>query len=454
MNKNHIAVLSFILLIPAASASESNFRIDSFKLLSDDLNFVRIEISGKGKPEKDLCLTGSAKSNDGTIYSFSHMPSLIEAGEQPGTFISVIRVTPPIGAGPRKSDVLFVLAASCVGQSNVVANKRFDWPHEWAREWPPGYGQVNPARDSALAVPEKIFEENVLSEDFVTIDNLLKKWGQQEERDQDGDWKLSSFSKALETSYTQSINPLYWEQSQQRIKRWKVVSPKTGGLAEARYWLDYAWSIRGWKSASNTDPYAMKLFYQRLKKAEQALMAVRTIKDSNPVWYEMYLRVVVDMKKDTKFTESIFDEAIKTYPYYIPLYRIMTDYWADPRENLKDWKELDKLVNRATAYTFETDGDSNYARIYGALAWHKNDSENIFQNSPVSWSKMKSAFETMIKRYPSPFNLNEFAFLACQANDKTTFLTLRPRIEKQLMPELWPSNTSIDLCQQKFMQKS
>jgi hypothetical protein len=64
---------------------------------------------------------------------------------------------------------------------------------------------------------------------------------------------------------------------------------------------------------------------------------------------------------------------------------------------------------------------------------------------------MKRGFEDIIRRSPhSAWNINNFAAFACMAGDKQTFQSLRFRIGKTIMPDAWPSNYSLDLCEHKF----
>jgi len=45
---------------------------------------------------------------------------------------------------------------------------------------------------------------------------------------------------------------------------------------------------------------------------------------------------------------------------------------------------------------------------------------DLFNDSEVSWPKLKKAFEDLNARYPDEWNKNLFATFACRARDKET----------------------------------
>ena len=94
------------------------------------------------------------------------------------------------------------------------------------------------------------------------------------------------------------------------------------------------------------------------------------------------------------------------------------------------------------------------ARIFQTLSSRliqENEEFNLFRDSLATWPEMKRGFEDIIRRSPhSAWNINNFAAFACMAGDKQTFQSLRFRIGKTIMPDAWPSNYSLDLCEHKF----
>ena len=444
MNKTlRTAFFIYFFIVSDVIALETKISIDSFKVISSSKSAVNVEVSGINKSGMKICIAGAAKSSKGVIESQTYFHSPAEINAKSGQFTTSVLVARPTGTEPKKTDVLFFIAQSCnKNLKDIIASRQFDWPVYW--------DAVAKAPNKIPEIPFETFQEKIISLEFKSLDDLLEKWNTQEARDADGAWKLSGFTYALEYScYLGSKN---WDKCFERIQYWKTVSPKTAGLAEAKYWSDYAWNVRGGRYATNIDPYAMKLFSNRMKKAELALMEVNSIKKKNPVWYEIYLGIAIDTKRDYKFIKKVFDESVKGHPTYLPIYSVMSSYWVSPWEGRENWKELDNLINTATAFTFETDSDSNYARLYSKLAYNLKYSESIFQSSFVSWSKMKKSYDTIINKYPSPDNLNTYAFLACQANDKNTFLKLWPRLGNYFNPNVWPHNYSPDLCENKFLQ--
>jgi hypothetical protein len=71
----------------------------------------------------------------------------------------------------------------------------------------------------------------------------------------------------------------------------------------------------------------------------------------------------------------------------------------------------------------------------------------LFRDSQANWPDMKRSFEDLMRAYPhSALIANNFAAAACMADDKKTFRALRLKIGKALTRESWPTNHSLDLC--------
>lgn len=248
-----------------------------------------------------------------------------------------------------------------------------------------------------------------------------------------------------------------WKDNIALIKRWRQFNRKSpwAAIAEAKYWSAYAWHIRGGcTDCEDVDPVAMKIFHERMQQAEQVLKDSKGFASDNPLWYETYLDIVIDTKRDEKFVQSLFDEGIRKFPHFQQLYVVMSYQWTPLYGGKADWKKVDELANYAVKLTSDTDGTSNFAWVYARISFQLRIEVDILQESLVSWSKMRDSFKEMIERYPGDENLNDFAAFACRAGDKDAYLFVRPKIQDRIIPEKWPSNYPLDLCDHRFMQYS
>jgi hypothetical protein len=433
-------------LKPAEPAQTRNVSIDSFLVAKTNPDSVEIELTGSNDGSMgQLCLGAISKSRDGIVRSIGYPPYMFPMGQQ--VRITAKVMSPP-GSQQSHTDTLVVIVYQC--GKEVILSRKFDWPYIW----PVRSANLSSDNTEELADPNpwQIFFQNLNELDFASLDALTEKWNNPKERDKNGEWKLDSFRSAL--NYPARNKD--WHGGLERIQQWRKYNQGSPGaaIAEAKYWVGYAWHIRGYDDNSEVDPVAMRVFHERMKRAEQVLDDSKAFASNNPLWYETYLEILVDEKRDDKSIESIFNDGILKHPYFQPLYVDMAKRWSPWSGENSDWHKVDEVVNRAVTVTGDIDGGTNYARLYAQINDQQKVEFDLFQDSQASWPRMRSSFEELVKRYPSDDNLNTFAVFACRAGDKTAYLGIRPRIQGHIVSGKWPSNYSIDLCDHRFMQYS
>jgi hypothetical protein len=428
---------------------QSKVSIDSFRVVNAGPDSVEIELAGSNDGSQgQLCLGASAKSRDGIVRSPGFTPYVLPLGHP---FHIPVKVTRPSGTGQLHTDALAVKVYPC--GKDVMLSRIFDWPYDWpARAEDHSGGEASGNAGPVADYPWQIFFQDMSELDFASLDMLIERWNNPSERDRNGEWKLNGFSDAL--NYFTQISD--WHGNLERIRKWRNFNPKSPGaaIAEAKYWVAYGWYIRGYEYNTDVDPVAIKVFHQRMQRAEQILRESRGYAANNPLWYETYLEISVDDRRDDKFTAQMFDEGVRKYPYFQPLYVEMAKRWSPWSGENADWQKVDDLVNLAAEQTKPLDGNIDYALLYAKINDGQKIEFNLFQDSLASWPRMRDAFEQWVKRYPSDDNFNEFAAYACRAGDKEAYLGVRPKIQGHIVKGKWPSNYSIDLCDHSFMQYS
>ena len=107
----------------------------------------------------------------------------------------------------------------------------------------------------------------------------------------------------------------------------------------------------------------------------------------------------------------------------------------------------------AVKRTQATDGVTMYARLYWIYAAIEHD--RSFRDLGIPWAKMKAGFEDLVARYPSAWNINNYASFACRANDKQAFLRLLPKLTPtSLRLDAWPTGFSFDNCKESFTSRT
>ncbi|MGO9445299.1 MAG: hypothetical protein ACLPXB_11045 [Thiobacillaceae bacterium] len=297
------------------------------------------------------------------------------------------------------------------------------------------------------------FSDNLKDEDFAALDAAMEEWNSPKERDPDGEWTLDG-CRSVFVNYSDRD----WKKRLQRIQDWRASNKKSPGaaIAEATYWVAYAWRIRDSEYAGDVERVALRIFGERMRRAEQVLKNSKSYASSNPLWYEIYLDVAVATKRKEAFVVHLFEEGVRRYPYFEPLYTDMASFWAPYAPTVRDkadWRKVNRVVNQAVVLTADMDGISNYARIYAELNAKQGREFDLFRDGLVPWPALRDSFEDLVKRYPSANNLNEFAGFACQAGDKDTFVRLKLQMKGRVVPDKWPGNYSPDLCDHMFSRR-
>jgi Domain of unknown function (DUF4034) len=259
---------------------------------------------------------------------------------------------------------------------------------------------------------------------------------------------LSAYANAFNTRLA---NPPDWDAVGQKIQRWRSDRPysRAAAITEAIYWEQYAWNARGNGYASTVTDEGWSLFNERLKKAETALNESRSLASESPLWRATFLEVGNGLNwPKPRLLQEFADGVAKDrtfLPFYTKMARFLSPKWGG------DWRLVDEFVKQAVKDTQGDLSSSMYARIYMSVDTCNCGGFNLFRDTQANWTDMKRGFEDLVRLFPhSDWNFNKFAAYACIADDKQTFLSLRFRLAKTIVPAAWPSNRSVDLCEHQF----
>ena len=235
-----------------------------------------------------------------------------------------------------------------------------------------------------------------------------------------------------------------------QIRRWSDRIPRSrhASIVEALYWRGYAWYARGSGYANAVSEKGWELYRERTALAVRALEEGREYAGVNPFWQSVNIYLAWDQNRPLAEIWALYADAVRRDPWFPSSYFAMA-YRMTPRwgGNIVEYR---KFVEDAVKRTTATDGATMYARLYAVYA----DTEYYdqkFADLGIPWSKMKTGFEDLIARYPTPRNVNLYARFACQANDKQAFLKLLPKLTpKDLRPDEWTSGYNLDNCKEMF----
>lgn len=427
--------------------------VESVNVVATDPTMAEVELVLSNATHDALYLTATAKSRDGVVRAAPAAPDDVVPRGRHQHITLFIRRPPGTGAAEH-TDVLWVSAQAMDGSG--VIRTAVDWPHDW-----PALAQPGAAQDpSSLLMREDdagAFYASLDEEDFAAVDLLLQEWNTPEQRNPNGEWKLEGFRAAID----QMVLSRKWDEVRAILGRWQRAYPHSPGaaLARAEAWWRYAWTLRSCAcgSAERGDPATLRLFRQRLRRAQHVLSASRRDAGASPLWYEEGLAILGDGKHDkasSRAATRLFAAGIARFPQYPPLYLALADFWAPTDGAGTDWAKVEAVADLVARQTRATDGDDNYAWLYAQLSAHQQIEVDMVRDTALSWPRMRAAFGELVKRHPSADNYNLFAIFACRARDQHSYLNARMKIRGHVERDLWPSNYPVDVCDHRFMQQT
>lgn len=268
----------------------------------------------------------------------------------------------------------------------------------------------------------------------------------------DGRSRLTALEQAI---ISVADSPKDWSLPPYQAKQYRKAFPKSPipPIVEAYYWTLYGWEARGTGYADTISPDGYKLFQQRLRNAERVLLEAKSYAAESPLWYSAMLHVLRGLENPTADPVQVFEEGIRRFPSYYPIYFEMTTsllpWWSG------NWDVIDQLAAIAVKQTSKEQGNSLYARIY----WNLNGlihgrPLSLFKDTKAKWPMMKLGFQDLVRLTPnSLWNRVNYLAFACVAGDRETFLQVRKTFPDGVVVSLWPQITSLDICEQKFGYK-
>lgn len=294
-----------------------------------------------------------------------------------------------------------------------------------------------------------VFVEDAFKESnpkFEKLDSTIKMLSNQDCKLLDGQPTLNFIVNGFKEAYKR-INPTL---VLPKIHMLQKAHPEAAYpfLAEATYWIDYAWVARGGGFASSVTEENWKLFYARMKNAQTVLIRNKVVGSTMPAWYEYMVKIQMMLDDSQEEQDKIFFEGVERYKNFLPLY-ISKRNALEPKWG-GSWEAIDKFINWSVNNTKDTQGLRMYALLYFGVHDNMLADLNFWKETLVKWPKFKQGLEDLTRLAPkSQYNLNIYASMACEANDKKTYLKVRSKISEPIVWN-WQYYSSVDICDAKY----
>jgi len=322
------------------------------------------------------------------------------------------------------------------------------------------------AADPAASVPESTAQDTSAffkepawlgqkyfgANEFAKLDALVADLTKSGTRTDDGRFalylltlKLDEWLKLWTAEDDKSMND--------KLEAWKQEFPDSSlqPIVAAMHMQATAWRVRGLGYASTVTEEGWRLFRERNNRAWNILIDHKKESAAIPTWYELAISIGIDANIPDDTLRKLFDEGIHRHPGYHPIYFTFARQFA-PRWG-GNYADADEFILQQTAAKTNPEGEILYARLYWLIDQYENGSPGFFEDSLVSWPRMRKGFERMMAAYPkSAWNQANFAMFACRARDATTYGLLRPKINAGQFEAAAPDGISLEVCDARFMK--
>lgn len=235
----------------------------------------------------------------------------------------------------------------------------------------------------------------------------------------------------------------YWDAAEKKAKEWVVLRPNSvlAAIALSQAYLGHGFAYRGTGYATSVRKEDWDQFRAYTERAFKALAIQTELAKDDPNWHWAMLAVG---RLQSWPSDRYFDfarAALDKFPDYYDL------YFEVAEKRLPQWggslEEVAQFAEDAVKRTHATEGRSLYARIYWSVYNYIGPNS---LHADVDWSKIRVGFDDVVKRYPSAWNLNFYARMACDAGDKPTAKRLLTRIADNVDPSAWASRSAWRRC--------
>lgn len=278
--------------------------------------------------------------------------------------------------------------------------------------------------------------------DFTELERQNALYKQPGRVDPDGTSQLELFRKGLLEVFENEVknSEAYLSQLDTLTLQWAKARPASAlaHILHAQALVQHGWSYRGRGYADKVSPEAWKEFIAYQQRALQYLKEHADVAFTDSYAHYVMLQIGRGLGWAPKQMMAIADEGVKRNPNDVNLYSqvafgLLPKWGGTPRL-------LDDYIKQVTERTRAAFGMGMYARLYSAAA-DDQFGHALFENSFADWNKIKQGYEDTLARYPNnPLRMNRYAYLACLAKDKDTFLRLLDKLGEGIELSEWGSN--------------
>jgi hypothetical protein len=302
--------------------------------------------------------------------------------------------------------------------------------------------------------PEWLGPEYLSEEQYAKLDALAEQLAASGELAEDGRPQLYKLARAL-AGYFETVPESFDWVWPGKFKEWRQRSPTSAlvDIAEAMQVHALAWRARGHGFSSSVTPEGWKLFAERNARAWELMVAAKNPASPRAIWYQLAIDIALDADRDPSEVAALFNEGIKRFPDYFPLYfsyaRQYSPRWGG------SYQAADTFIRAQVAAKTNHLGDVLYTRLYWLIDQYNGADPDFFSDSRVDWIRMRTGFQSLMKQFPKgAWNQANFVSFACRAGDGPTYFKWRKTVDASEFQNAAPDGISLEICDARFTQKT
>jgi hypothetical protein len=304
-----------------------------------------------------------------------------------------------------------------------------------------------------MKTPQWLGQQYVGASDWDKLETLVESLAASGERADDGRFQLYLLTFSLRNWLE------LWDEDQDAGFQQKFVEYRTekpgsafAPILEAMQVHATAWRARGRGFSSSVTPEGWALFRERNKAAWKMIRAAKASSSRLPTWYEQAIAIGMDAGAADEQVAALFMEGIERFPGYHPLYfsyaRQFSPRWGG------NYADADAFIRSQVAAKTNPEGEVLYARLYWLLDQNGGGDPDFFEDSLVSWPRMRAGFELLMQRFPKGArNQASLASFACRAGDSVTYTKWRATLDLGEFKDVAPEGVVLEVCDARFFKK-
>lgn len=249
--------------------------------------------------------------------------------------------------------------------------------------------------NDALGLVRYSVKKYMSESNFASLESLAKKCAERPKASPNGYTHTDIFFDAFDMNGLTEPEFKTW---QEKFQKWRALYPNSdvATLAEAFYWLEYAWVARGSGYANTVSDEGWRRFSMRQQKAKALLDSIPQ-KQRTPSWYVCMLRLAQNLEMPDEEHNKLYGEAITAFPGSTSVYfRQAIDYLPRWGGSAELWEQFAAESIKKAGKVDPLKGDALYTQIVYMLLidWGESD------YSKVDSEKLHKGFDAMRKLYP------------------------------------------------------